>query len=69
MRVGGFTRAGFRSAWETLPPIARPAIYGSFRGQSGKDMLNLRFTALDPKRSSAADFCCDAQHTPDLTIW
>jgi hypothetical protein len=55
--------AGPKGAW---PGAGRN---GGYRRRSGNLMLDLRFTALDPKLPSAVNFCCDAQHTPDLTIW
>jgi hypothetical protein len=37
-------------------------------GQTGRSADEARTGAFDPKPTWAADFCCDAQHTP-LTIW
>src|SRR5262249_26569676 len=41
--------------------MRRDVLYGRFRGQSGRDVLALSFSASDPFLPFDNQFCCDAQ--------
>ena len=49
-------------------PCLLPTRHGRYWGYNGPDLLSVRFSESDPYRPSVAHFCCDAQHTPCLTI-